>query len=106
MEAHVDSGNGIGAFVLRTAIAEKLTQISAAAVVGKARSLSGEVEIKQVQVKEPIRIGRHEFAEPTITFPALGDVANVGGKALADFAVTFDQANSRLRFVRSGSAHE
>ena len=106
IEARIDSGNGIGAFVLPTATAEKLTQLSEAAVVGKARSLSGEVEIKQVQVKEPIRIGRHEFAEPTITFPALGDVANIGGKALADFVVTFDQANSRVRFIRTASAHE
>lgn len=104
IDARIDSGNGIGAFVLPAAVAEKLTAVSEPAVVGKACSLSSDTEIKQVRIKEPIRIGRHEFAEPTITTPALGDVANIGAKALADFAITFDQANSRVRFVRSTSA--
>jgi hypothetical protein len=104
MKARIDSGNGIGTFVVPTAVAEKLTPIADATVVGRARSLSGDTEIKQVRIKEPIRIGRHEFGEPTITYPSLGEIANVGAKALTDYAVTFDQANSRVRFVRAAEA--
>ncbi|HEX8490338.1 MAG TPA: aspartyl protease family protein, partial [Chthoniobacterales bacterium] len=100
IDAHLDSGNMIGAFVLPTAFAEKLTRVSEPVTVGRARSASGEMEIKQVQVKEVVRLGRHEFAEPTITFPALSDIGNVGAKTLSQFAVTFDQKNERVRLKR------
>ena len=104
IDARIDSGNGIGAFVLPTALVEKLTLASAASVVGKARSLSGEMEIKQARLKESIRLGRHEFTEPTVTFPALGELANIGAKAFEGFALTFDQRNNRLRLIRKGDA--
>lgn len=100
IDAHLDSGNMIGAFVLPTAFAEKLTRASEPVVVGRARSASGEMEIKQVQVKDVVRLGRHEFPEPTVTFPALSDIGNVGAKTLSQFVVTFDQRNERVRLKR------
>jgi hypothetical protein len=100
IDAHLDSGNMIGAFVLPTAFAEKLTRISEPVVAGRARSASGEMEIKQVQVKDLIRLGRHEFPEPTITYPALSDIGNVGAKTLSQFVVTFDQQHERVRLKR------
>ncbi len=99
--AHLDSGNVIGPFVLPTSMAEQLKPLSEPAVVGRARSLSGDIEIKQLRVQETFRLGRHEFREPLVTHPALGDVVNIGAKALQDFAVTFDLKNSRVRFVRA-----
>jgi hypothetical protein len=100
IDAHLDSGNMVGAFVLPTALAEKLTRASEPVVVGRARSASGEMEIKQVQVKDVIRLGRHEFPEPTVTYPALSDIGNVGAKTLSQFVVTFDQKNERVRLRR------
>jgi hypothetical protein len=100
INAHLDSGNSIGAFVLPTAFAEKLTRASEPVVVGRARSASGEMEIKQFQTKEMVRLGRHEFPDATITYPALSDVANVGAKTLSQFAVTFDQQHQRVRLTR------
>lgn len=100
ISAHLDSGNSIGEFVLPTAFVEKLTQSSEPKVVGRARSASGEMEIKQVQIKEVVRLGRHEFPDATITFPALGETGNVGAKILSQFAVTFDQQHQRVRFTR------
>jgi hypothetical protein len=100
IKAHLDSGNRIGEFVFPTSFVEKLTQISKPLVVGRARSASGDMEIKQVQVKELVRLGRHEFPEATITFPALGDAGNVGAKVLSQFAMTFDQKNQRVRLSR------
>lgn len=102
--AHLDSGNRVGAFVFPTAFVEKLTRASEPAVVGRARSASGEMEIKQVQIKEMVRLGQYEFPEPTITFPALGEMANVGAKVLGDFAITFDQKNQRVRLARTEAA--
>lgn len=100
IDAHLDSGNMIGAFVLPTAFAEKLTRASEPVVVGRARSASGDMEIKQVQVKDVIRLGRHEFAEPTITYPALSDIGNVGARTLSQFVITFDQQHERIRLTR------
>jgi predicted aspartyl protease len=100
IKAHLDSGNMIGAFVFPTSFVEKLTQTSKPLVVGRARSASGEMEIKQVQIKEMVWLGRHEFPDPTVTFPALGDVGNVGAKILSQFAMTFDQPHQRVRLTR------
>jgi hypothetical protein len=102
INAHLDSGNNIGAFVLPTAFVEKLTRASEPVVVGRARSASGDMEIKQVQIREMVRLGRHEFPDATITFPALSDIGNVGAKILAQFAVTFDQQHQRIRLTHSG----
>ncbi len=100
IKAHLDSGNRIGEFVFPTSFVEKLTEMSEPLVVGRARSASGEMEIKQVQIKEMIRLGRHEFPNATITFPALGDSGNVGAKILSQFAVGFDQQHQRVRLTR------
>jgi hypothetical protein len=100
INAHLDSGNMIGAFVFPTAFVEKLTRASEPVVVGRARSASGDMEIKQVRVKEVVRLGRHEFPDATVTYPALSDVGNVGVKTLSQFAVTFDQLHERVRLTR------
>jgi hypothetical protein len=91
----------IGDFVFPTSLVEKLTQASEPVVVGRARSASGEMEIKQVQIKEMVRLGRHEFPDATITFPALSDIGNVGAKILSQFAVTFNQQHQRVRLTRA-----
>jgi len=98
--AHLDSGNAIGAFVFPAAFAEKLSLAGEPKVVGRARSASGEMEIKQAQVKDVIRLGRHEFADASIVYPALGEIGNVGMKTLGQFVVTFDQKNERVRLTK------
>ena len=100
IEAHLDTGNGIGAFVFPTAFAEKLTFAGEPRVVGRARSATGEMEIKQVQLKDVIKLGRHEFPDATIVYPALGDIGNVGLKTLSQFVITFDQKNERVRLTK------
>ena len=100
IKAHLDTGNAIGAFVFPTSFAEKLPASGEARVVGRARSASGEMEIKQVPIKDVIRLGRHEFPDATIVYPALGDIGNIGLKALNQFVITFDQKNERVRLKR------
>ncbi len=100
IKARLDTGNAIGAFVLPTVFAEKLNFAGEPRVVGRARSATGETEIKQVQLKDVIKLGRHEFTDATIVFPALGDLGNVGLKALSQFVITFDQKNERVRLTR------
>jgi hypothetical protein len=64
------------------------------------RSASGEMEIEQVQLKDMVKLGRHEFPGATVTYPALGDVGNVGIKVLSQFVITFDQQHERVRLTR------
>ena len=100
IKAHLDSGNAIGAFVFPTAFLEKLSLASEPRVVGRARSASGEMEIKQAQLKDLVKLGRHEFPGATVTYPALGDIGNVGVKTLSQFVITFDQQHERVRLTR------
>lgn len=100
LKAHIDSGNTVGAFMLPASLAEKLNFVSPPVAVGKARTVSSEIEIKQGQMKGSIRLGRFEFPEPTINYPAVSQDGNIGSKALQDFALTFDQKNHRLKLAR------
>lgn len=100
LKAHIDSGNTVGEFMLPASLAEKLNFVSPPVTVGKARTVSSEIEIKQGQMKGSIRLGRFEFTEPTINYPAVSQDANIGSKALENFALTFDQKNHRVKLAR------
>jgi hypothetical protein len=97
--AHVDSGNFVAGFILPEEIVEQLQLLSPPVPVGSARSVSNRIELKQAQLRSPIRIGGFEYSQPTITFPALSDT-NVGYKILREFTLTFDQKNGRLKLER------
>src|ERR1041385_2629970 len=99
VRAHIDSGNFVAGFILPEEIVEQLQLLSQPVTVGRARSVSNRIELKQVQLRDTIRIGGFDFPQPTITFPALSDT-NVGFKVLRDFALTFDQKNRRLKLAR------
>jgi predicted aspartyl protease len=100
VNAHIDTGNMVGNFVLPASLVEKLSFASQPITIGRARTVSNEFEIKEARLKESIRVGRYEFTEPTITFPTISKDVNIGCKVFRDFALTFDQKNARLRLVR------
>lgn len=54
IKAHIDSGNMIGGFVLPTSLVEKLSLSSPPRIVGRARTVSSDIEIKEARLKEPI----------------------------------------------------
>jgi hypothetical protein len=68
--------------------------------VGRARSVSNQIEIKQAQLRDTIHIGSFDYPQATIAFPALADT-NVGFKILREFALTFDQKNKRMKLERA-----
>jgi predicted aspartyl protease len=100
IKAYIDSGNSVGGFILPTALVEKLTLTSSPVIVGRARTVSSDVEIKEVRLKNSIRLGRFEFAAPKIVFPALSADANIGASVLREFTLTFDQKNKRMSLKR------
>src|SRR5207244_10887578 len=89
VRAHIDSGNFVADFILPEEIVEQLQLLSQPVTVGRARSVSNQIELKQVQLRDTIRIGRFDFPQPAITFPALS-ATNVGFKVLRDYALTSD----------------
>lgn len=97
IKAHLDSGNMNGGFMLPTDLVEKSPLLSEAVVVGRAKTISSEIEIKQVRMKDTIKLGTLEFKEPTVNFPSFGS-ANIGGKVLNDLVLTFDQKNKLIKF--------
>ena len=101
--AHVDSGNFVAGFIMPEEIVEQLQLLSQPVPVGSARSVNNRIELKQVQLRNSIRIGTFEYSQPTITFPALSDT-NVGYKVLREFTLTFDQKNGRLKLERPAGA--
>ena len=103
MKAHIDSGNFVAGFILPEEIVEQQQLLSQPVTVGSARSVTNRIELKQAQLRNTIRIGRFEFAQPTITFPALSDT-NVGFGVLREFTLTFDQKNKRMKFERTPKA--
>src|SRR5215216_1606356 len=101
VKGRIDTGNSIGGFILPESLVNKLPLASSPIVVGMARTISSQVEIKMVSLKDSIRFGRYEFAEPKIVFPALSNDINIGSEALHEFALTFDQKHKRLRLIKS-----
>src|SRR5437868_10190094 len=99
VRAHIDSGNLVAGFILPEELAEQLPLLSQPITVGRARSVSNQIEIKQAQLRDTIYIGRYVYPQATITFPALSDT-NVGLKVLREFALTFDQKNRRMKLDR------
>jgi hypothetical protein len=102
VRAHVDSGNFVAGFILPQEIIEQLQLLAPPVTVGSARSVTNKIELKQVQLRDTIRMGSFDFPQPVIQFPALSDT-NVGFKVLREFAVTFDQKNQRMKLERSAT---
>lgn len=100
LRGRIDTGNSIGGFVLPESLVKTLALASEPVVVGRARTVSSVVEIKVARLKDSIRLGRHEFPEPRVVFPALSGDVNVGSAAFGDYAVTFDQKNRLLRLEK------
>src|SRR6266852_4021950 len=103
VRAHIDSGNFVAGFILPEELVEQLQLLSQPVTVGRARSVSNQIEIKQAQLRDTIHIGWFDYPQATIAFPALSDT-NVGFKVLREFALTFDQKNKRMKFEHAPNA--
>ena len=100
VKAHIDSGNSVGGFILPTGIVEKSQLASEPRVVGTAQTVTNSFEIKEVKLKDSIRLGSFEFAEPTVSYPAPSNT-NIGARVLRDFVLTFDQKNKRVKLAKT-----
>jgi hypothetical protein len=82
----------------------KLHFASEPKVIGKGRTVSNEVIINEVKLKETIQFGENIFPEPTVTYPSFSEDALIGAKLLSKYALTFDQKNHRLQMIKGPEA--
>lgn len=100
--AEIDSGNVAHAFLFPASLVEKLSLGTKPVTMGQARTITSEFELMEAQLRDDIHLGKYEFTGPLICFPALFPFANIGSKFLNQFAITFDQKQNRVRFIRPG----
>jgi len=98
-KAMIDSGN-IRGIDFPASLVSKLRLASFPKLVGKSSGVSGETELKEVRLQDTLLIGKYSVVEPTITFTDFYDEINMGSSLFQEFAITFDQKNHRVRFVR------
>jgi hypothetical protein len=70
-------------------------------IAGSSTSVSGTVGLREVQLMEPMKIGRHAFPHPLITFADEYEEANMGAMILQHFIITIDQKNRRVRLIEN-----
>lgn len=93
--AVVDSrGSGLA---LPASIAPRLKTSGEPVVIGRGRTISGEFELRGVDLAEDVRLGAYTFPRPFVALHPEFPVGNVGGIVLRAFVVTFDQRARLLR---------
>lgn len=99
----LDTGNSVAPLLVPAATAARIPAAGPARRVGQARTAISTVEIMEVPVSVPVRIGGLALPVTAIGYPSLGDVGNLGSRALAAGSVSIDQANRRIAFYFPGS---
>jgi len=69
-------------------------------VVGHGRTVGNEFDIYSAPMKGEAHVGAITLTDPRVDFVDLFPNANLGFRFLKDYAVTFDPANHRVRFVK------
>ena len=100
VDADVDAG-AMGGISLPDTLVSKLPLREAPRVVGHARTVSNEFDIKAAHLDGDVTLGEITFTKPMVEFQPIFPTANVGARILRDFVVTFDQRTHRLRLARS-----
>lgn len=102
--AHVDSGAPSG-WGFPKSFLEGAKWKEEPKVVGRGRTVNNEFEVWSGKLAGTLRLGAIEVAEPVVSFNDQFPFANVGYRALRDYAITFDQKNHRIA-LHSQSAVE
>jgi hypothetical protein len=100
MRAVLDTGD-IRAVDMPAEALKPMRLASSPRLAGNSTSVSGTTAIREVTLSAPLRIGRHQFEKPAVTFSEDFHDVVIGSAQLQDFIITIDQTNRRVRFVRS-----
>jgi gag-polyprotein putative aspartyl protease len=101
--AHIDSG-GPEALSFPLEWKDKLKFKSEPVLFGKARVVSGEIDIYKAQLDETIQIGSIVLTDPKITMVSGGFQAiNIGFKFLKEYVITIDMVNGLMKITPNKS---
>jgi len=98
-DADVDTGSRGGLMVPISSI-DTLDLDSRPTAAGTAQTRFNTVEISKAPVDGDLSLAGHVIPHPVVYFADLFEEANLGYEVLRNYSLTFDQANSRLRFNR------
>jgi D-alanyl-D-alanine carboxypeptidase len=97
--ADLDTGS-MGGIALPETDAASLPLVGDLKVVAQGRTASNVFDIKAADLAGDVSIGNVTLTRPRLEFQPALPVVTVGARALADFAVTFDQRNACVRITR------
>lgn len=100
-----DTGN-MGLFTLHSSQISKDMMVGDPVIVGIAKTVNNEFEIRQVQLKDHVRLGKLNFERPTVVINDLLPQANLGMGLLRQMDIVFDLKNNlaRVRMINLSSA--
>jgi len=99
VQADLDSGSP-ALLSIPLSIAKSLPLAEEPKVVGHARTMSNDFDVYGAALKGDVHIGGITITDPRLDFVEIFPVGNLGFRFLKDYAVTFDPANHRVRFVK------
>ena len=109
VNAAFDSGFA-GSLLVGAKSAEKLKLKGSPSVIGKARSVSGEIEIKAATLDGSLQVGSLSSSNPKLTImpEILSDreICVLGHAWGRELAVTYDRRNKRIRFQKPENKNE
>ena len=86
--------------MLPLAVAKSLTLAEEPRVVGHANIGGSPFDIYGASLKGDVRVGETVLTNPQLDFIDGFPAGNLGYRFLKNFAVTYDPANHRVRFVK------
>jgi hypothetical protein len=101
---HLDTGNTAAPLFLPADIVATLPTGGEPRVLGRARTVSQEIEIRALALTVPVSVGTTRLPVTSVGYPAAAPPGNIGSLALAGMALTVDYANRRVRIVPSANS--
>jgi predicted aspartyl protease len=97
--AHIDTGS-MGGISVPAEFAAKLSFSGEPRVMGRARTVGGEMEIKGAQLKGDAAFAGQTLSSPMVVYSEIMRTGNIGMRVLQDFKITFDQKNARVKIEK------
>lgn len=101
LSVHLDTGNSVQPLILPADVVATLPTRGEPRTIGRARTVSQEMEIKAVDLAVPVSVGATQLPVTSVAYPSVAPPGNLGSMALQTMAVTLDYANARVRIVPS-----
>ena len=92
-----------GGLVLPGALMDELPLASPAGKIGRTGNAEGMFDLYGARLEGELRFGGVALSNPRVVFSEAYASANLGYRALEEFALTFDTPNRRVRFERKQS---